>query len=65
MSDASPAPEDTYGPFPAPNEEAAQIEQIEFGGNGGRIGQIEGKTGTVTVIWVTEDEDPADSERAL
>ncbi|MCA9720615.1 MAG: hypothetical protein H6713_26265 [Myxococcales bacterium] len=53
------------GPFPQPNEEAAEIEQIEFGGNGGQIGQIEGKTGTVTVIWVTEEDDPADSERAL
>ncbi len=76
--DAAPAPAPTIaaarpvnvapeaqGPFPKPNEAAAEIEEIDFGTNGGQIDQIEGKSGTVTVIWVTEDEDPADSERAL
>ncbi len=77
VKDAAPAPAPTIAaakpaavpealaPFPQPNEAAAEIEEIDFGTNGGQIDQIEGKSGTVTVIWVTEDEDPADSERAL
>jgi anti-sigma factor RsiW len=42
----------------------AQIETIEFGGRVGRVEQVEGRRGTTTVIWVS-DEEPAESERSL
>lgn len=48
---------------PEPGE--AQIKRIEFGGRTGTISQIEGNRGTTTVIWVTEDEEPVDTERSL
>jgi anti-sigma factor RsiW len=44
---------------PAPAIREAEIERIEFGGKAGRIGTIEGKKGTTTVIWISEDEPPA------
>jgi anti-sigma factor RsiW len=51
--------------FPQPEPGEAEIRRIEFGGNAGTISQVEGRRGTTTVIWVTEDEDPVDSERSL
>lgn len=45
--------------IPAPSIHEAEIERIEFGGKAGRIGTIEGKKGTTTVIWISEDEPPA------
>jgi hypothetical protein len=50
--------------FPAPEMYEAEIERIEFGGKNGRIGTIEGKRGTTTVIWVS-DEDTAPGLRSL
>lgn len=44
--------------FPAPEIHEADIERIEFG-KGGHIGTIEGKRGTTTVIWITDDDPPA------
>jgi len=44
---------------PAPSLGEAEIERIEFGSKAGRIGTIEGKRGTTTVIWISEDEPPA------
>ncbi len=51
--------------FPQPEPGEAEIKRIEFGGRTGTISQIEGNRGTTTVIWVTEDEEPVDSERSL
>ena len=51
--------------FPQPEPGEAEIRRIEFGGQMGTISQVEGSRGTTTVIWVTEDEDPVDSERSL
>lgn len=50
--------------FPEPDMREADIERIEFSGKQGRIGTIEGKRGTTTVIWVS-DEDPGAGERSL
>ncbi len=50
--------------FPAPDMHEAEIERIEFGGRNGRIGTIEGKRGTTTVIWVS-DEDAGPGKRSL
>ena len=50
--------------FPAPDMHEAEIERIEFGGKNGRIGTIEGKRGTTTVIWVS-DEDAGPGQRSL
>ena len=50
--------------FPAPDMHEAEIERIEFGGKNGRIGTIEGKRGTTTVIWVSDD-DAAPGQRSL
>jgi len=58
-----PAPDSEVFPQPEPGE--AEIRRIEFGGQTGTISQVEGRGGTTTVIWVTEDEDPVDSERSL
>lgn len=51
--------------FPQPEPGEAEIRRIEFGGQMGTISQVESSRGTTTVIWVTEDEDPVDSERSL
>lgn len=51
--------------FPQPEPGEAEIRRIEFGGQMGTISQVAGTRGTTTVIWVTEDEDPVDSERSL
>lgn len=50
--------------FPEPDMREADIERIEFSGKQGRIGTIEGKRGTTTVIWVS-DEEPGAGERSL
>ncbi len=50
--------------FPEPEMREAEIERIEFSGKQGRIGTIEGKRGTTTVIWVS-DEDAGPGERSL
>jgi anti-sigma factor RsiW len=55
---------DVEAVFPAPDMYEAEIERIEFGGKNGRIGTIEGKRGTTTVIWVSDD-DAAPSQRSL
>jgi cytoskeletal protein RodZ len=57
----APEPEQN---FPAPDMHEAEIERIEFGGKNGRIGTIEGKRGTTTVIWVS-DEDAGPGQRSL
>ncbi len=54
---------DIEATFPAPDMHEAEIERIEFGKNG-RIGTIEGKAGTTTVIWIS-DEDAATGPRSL
>ncbi len=51
--------------FPQPEPGQAEIRRIEFGGQVGTISQVESSRGTTTVIWVTEAEDPVDSERSL
>ena len=48
-------------PLPAPKAGDAEIHGIEFGGKQGRISQ----TGTLTVVYVEEDEQPKPSERSL
>lgn len=50
--------------FPEPDMHEADIERIEFSGKQGRIGTIEGKRGTTTVIWVS-DEEPGAGARSL
>jgi anti-sigma factor RsiW len=60
-----PSPETAPEMFPQPEPGEAEIRRIEFGGQTGTISQVEGARGTTTVIWVTEDEGPADSERSL
>jgi anti-sigma factor RsiW len=62
---AEPSPEVDPEMFPQPEPGEAEIRRIEFGGQMGTISQVEGARGTTTVIWVTEDEGPADSERSL
>lgn len=61
----TPAPESEPEVFPRPEPGEAEIRRIEFGGQTGTISQVAGTRGTTTVIWVTEDEDPVDSERPL
>jgi anti-sigma factor RsiW len=61
----SPEPVAPSEVFPQPEPGEAEIRRIEFGGQMGTISQVEGSRGTTTVIWVTEDEDPVDSERSL
>lgn len=60
-----PAPQIEPDVFPKPVPGEAEIRRIEFGGKMGTISQVEGRRGTTTVIWVTEDEVPIDSERSL
>lgn len=61
----SPKPVPNTEVFPQPEPGEAEIRRIEFGGQMGTISQVEGTRGTTTVIWVTEEEDPVDSERSL
>lgn len=61
----APTPVPNAEVFPQPEPGEAEIRRIEFGGQMGTISQVEGSRGTTTVIWVTEDEDPVDSERSL
>ncbi|PRQ07454.1 hypothetical protein [Enhygromyxa salina] len=51
--------------YPQPEPGEAEIRRIEFGGRTGTISQVEGTRGTTTVIWVTEEDAPVDSERSL
>lgn len=51
--------------FPSPDQNDAEIERIEFSGHSGTISHIEGSHGTTTVIWVTEDQEPVNTERSL
>lgn len=60
-----PDPELDPEMFPQPEPGEAEIRRIEFGGRAGVISQVEGSRGTTTVIWVTEDSAPVDSERSL
>jgi negative regulator of sigma E activity len=60
-----PSPQVDPEMFPQPEPGEAEIRRIEFGGQTGTISQVEGARGTTTVIWVTEEEGPADSERSL
>jgi anti-sigma factor RsiW len=56
------SPTDTrLPPMPVPETSEAEIHGIEFGGKHGRISN----TGTVTVLYVEEDETPTNSERSL
>ncbi|MBK7823910.1 zf-HC2 domain-containing protein [Nannocystis sp.] len=59
-----PAEPEVEAVFPEPDMYEAEIERIEFGGKNGRIGTIEGKRGTTTVIWVS-DEDATPGQRSL
>lgn len=61
---AKPVPSATdakLAPMPVPQSNEAEIHGIEFGGKQGRISH----TGTVTVLYVEEDETPPNSERSL
>jgi negative regulator of sigma E activity len=60
-----PSPQVDPEMFPQPEPGEAEIRRIEFGGQTGTISQVEGARGTTTVIWVTEEDAPADSERSL
>jgi hypothetical protein len=60
-----PTPDTNLEALSNPEPGEAQIKRIEFGGQTGTISQIEGNRGTTTVIWVTEDEEPVDTERSL
>jgi anti-sigma factor RsiW len=57
----APSPESKLPPMPVPETSEAEIHGIEFGGKHGRISH----TGTVTVLYVEEDETPPNSERSL
>jgi hypothetical protein len=48
-------------PMPVPDSADVEIHGIEFGGKGGRISN----SGTVTVLYVEEEAQSADSERSL
>jgi len=48
-----------------PSNNEAEIQRIEFGGKTGRIDRIESKQGITTVIWIDDEDDILDSERAL
>lgn len=68
VADVEPAPpaesmpsEGKLPPMPVPESSEAEIHGIEFGGKHGRISN----TGTVTVLYVEEDETPPKSERSL
>ncbi len=55
-----PKPAPKTSPMTVPDASEAEIHGIKFGRGGGRISN----TGTITVLYV-EDEEPADSERSL
>ena len=57
----APSPESKLPPMPVPESSEAEIHGIDFGGKHGRISH----TGTVTVLYVEEDETPPNSERSL
>ncbi len=63
--DLEPAAEPNLEALSSPEPGEAEIKRIEFGGRTGTISQIEGNRGTTTVIWLTEDEEPVDTERSL
>jgi len=48
-----------------PSNSEAEIQRIEFGGKTGRIDRIESKQGITTVIWIDDEDETLDSERAL
>jgi hypothetical protein len=48
-----------------PSNNEAEIQRIEFGGKTGRIDRIESKQGITTVIWIDDEDETLDSERAL
>ncbi len=48
-----------------PSNSEAEIQRIEFGGKTGRIDKIENKQGITTVIWIDDEDETLDSERAL
>jgi negative regulator of sigma E activity len=56
-----PSADPKLPPMPVPESSEAEIHGIEFGGKHGRISH----TGTVTVLYVEEDETPPNSERSL
>lgn len=58
---AAEATDPTLLPMPVPETSEAEIHGIDFGGRNGRISN----TGTVTVLYVEEDEAPTNSERSL
>lgn len=60
-SPLAPEPEPRLAPMPVPQTHEAEIHGIEFGVRSGRISN----TGTVTVLYVEEDETPTTSERSL
>lgn len=53
-------PTPTLTPMPVPDSSEVEIHGIEFGGNGSIS-----NTGTVTVLYVEEDEEPTTNERSL
>ncbi|MEM9458535.1 MAG: hypothetical protein AAGF11_30435 [Myxococcota bacterium] len=54
-------PESLLDPMPVPQTHEAEIHGIEFGVRSGRISN----NGTVTVLYVEEDDAPTNSERSL
>jgi negative regulator of sigma E activity len=60
-AETAPSPDAKLPPMPVPQSNEAEIHGIEFGGKHGRISH----TGTVTVLYVEEDETPPNSERSL
>lgn len=54
-------PEPPTKAFEAPEPGQADIESIQFGGKNGRIG----RAGTVTVLYVEEDDESIETERSL
>ncbi len=65
-SDTLAQKDDAPEPFPAPAPGVAEFERIDFGVSRGQVGMIEGKSGTVTVVFLHEDDDePASGERTL
>jgi hypothetical protein len=59
--EAAPSTDTRLQPMPVPEGSEAEIHGIDFGGKHGRISH----TGTVTVLYVEEDETPPNSERSL
>jgi len=57
----APSTDSRLPPMPVPEDSEAEIHGIDFGGKHGRISH----TGTVTVLYVEEDETPPNSERSL